>query len=359
MKIPSIASSLGLLLGFSGLAVADTFTLKDGTVLEGKIIPPLQADVYVIEYQVTRSIKDKKTVPKKDVVKIVTEKPDEKAFEAIAKLKDTPDLLTAEDYKQRMQVVKTFITKFPKSTKLKEAEDILKKLTAESADVEAGGRKVQGMMIKAAEYRANCFDLDARVLDSKIRNAAKNSQWLTALRAFAELDKDFQTAVCYREVLPTVVKALQAFRTQVSASLSTYDARMEKQAADLEKMAQGDRENTKSALAEEAAELEKRYQLEKSSQQAWVTPHANHKQSLEDDSSLAESELQRLAAGPPPAAADGGKVFRNAWKVLHSDADAEAMEKALSEAQAAALPERYLKILQDEAKASGVKPAEE
>lgn len=370
MKIPSIPSLL-LFVVCSAVSLAPAapltlkdgtvlkgeFTLKDGTVLIGEVIR-MQGESYVIEYQWKPNIKDIKIVPKQDVVKMVTEKPDQKAFLDIAKLTPTPDLLTVDDYKQRLLAVKTFITKFPKSKKLKDAEAILKTLTEESAEVAAGGRKLQGRMIKAADYRSNAFELDATVLEAKIRAAVRNSQWLMALRAFAELDKEYQSAACYRAVLPLVVKALQEFRTPVAASLATYDARMEKQAADLEKMAQGERDNTRRALDEEAAKLEKTYQLEKASQQPWVTPHPNHKQSLEDDNSLADSELQRLSTAEP-AKVDGGRAFRNAWKVIHSEADAEAMEKAVAEAEAAALPERYLKMLQDAVKASGVKPSED
>ncbi|MCX6875843.1 MAG: hypothetical protein NTW21_18840 [Verrucomicrobia bacterium] len=356
MKLPFCSHPFIVILGFTGLAVADTFTLKDGKVLEGKILRT-EGNVYVIEYQVTPSIKDIRKVPKAEVVKIVTEKLDEKAFVAIAKLVPTPDLLTADGYKQRLLEVKAFVTKYPKSAKLKAAEAVAKQLTEEAAEVEAGGRKLQGLMIKGADYRANAFDLDARVLEAKIRDAAKKSQWLAALRAFAELDKEYQAAACYREVLPVVVKSLQTFRAQVFASLSTFDARMEKQAADLEKMAPEDRANSTRELAAQAAELEAKYQLEKSSGQPWVTPHPSHKQSMEDDHTLAESELQRLTT--PPPAADGGRVFRNAWKLLRSDADADAVEKALAEAQAAALPERYLKLLQDAAKASGKQPGGE
>lgn len=359
MKVPSITSYLIPLLGCSSLvAVADTFTLKNGTVLEGKIVPPLQADAYVIEYQVTPRIKDKKTVPKADVVKIVTEKLDEKAFELIAKLVPTPDFLTIDEYKQRLAAVNAYIAKYPKSSKLKEANEILKTLSDESAEVEAGGRKYQGIMIKAAEYRANAFDLDARALETKIRAAAKNSQWILALRAFADLDKDFQTATCYREVLPVVVKALQTLRPQLKSSVETFDARMEKQTAEVEAMAPAVRDETKRAIEQEAKGLERTYQQEKSAQLTWVTPNPKHKASLDDDLSLADSELQRLTT-LPPATTDGGKVYRSTWKTIHSDADAEAMEKALAAAEAAALPERYLKMLQEAAKASGVKPASE
>ncbi len=214
-------------------------------------------------------------------------------------------------------------------------------------------------MMPAADYRANAYDLDAKVQEMKIQTAVKNSQWLAALRAFAELDKDFQGSASFRASIPAVLKALQAFRTQINSSLSTFDTRMEKQAADLEAMASGDRTATKEALAEEATKLEARYQAEKAAQQVWVTPSSSHKQSLEDCSSLAESEIQRLTSPIEAGAGDPGKAYRNAWKVLRGEPDAEAVEKVMSEADAAGLPEKYKKMLEDAAKASGAIKADE
>jgi hypothetical protein len=374
MKLTSLASTVLLLFGLAGLGLAaplplkagkvieGTFTLKDGKIIEGKVVRE-QGDAYVIEYQVNKDkkgITDIKIVPKKDVLKITTVKPDEQAFEVLAKLLPTPDLLTAEDYKQRSLAVQAFITKFPQSAKLKDAQAILKTLAEESAAVAAGGRKLQGLMILAADYRANAFDLDARVLEAKIRDAAAKSQGLALLRTFVDFDKDYQSAACYREVLPLVIKSLQAFRTQVAADLTSFDARMEKQAAEIEKMPPRDAENSKRELAARALALEAHYAKEKAAGQVWVTHDPTHKQSLEDNSTLAESELQRLSGTlrQPAPTPDGGKVFRNTWKTIHSDADAEAVEKALAEAETASLPERYLKRLQAEAKAAGAKPAD-
>ena len=118
MKFPSVISSLVIFSGFAaadlapaaavvlkdGTVLKGEFTLKDKTVLKGEVIR-IQGDSYVIEYQVTPSIKDLKTVPKADIVKIVTDKPDAKAYELIAKLTPTPDFLTAEEYHQRLAAV--------------------------------------------------------------------------------------------------------------------------------------------------------------------------------------------------------------------------------------------------------------
>ena len=374
MKLPSVISSLVLVLGFasSGLAPAAAirlkdgtvmrgeFTLKDGKVLKGEVVRML-GDAYVIESPNPKSagIKDTNIVPKADVVKMVLEKPDEKPFlDEIAKLVPTPDFLTVEEYKQRIQAVKAFLAKYPNGSRAKDAAEILKTLSDECADVEAGGRKVGGLMIKPAEYKANAFDLDARVLETKILNAASNGQALTALRAFADLDKDYQTAACYREVLPVVRNVLKSVRDAIKLRVDDYDARMEKREADLAAASPEEREKNKRAIDQTTAKWEKTYQQEKSSGQTWFSWNQDYKQAMDDDLSLAESELQRLSTTPPPAA-DGGKIYRNTWKFIHTDVDAETMEKALANAEAAALPERYLKMLRDAAAATGVKRKED
>jgi hypothetical protein len=364
MKNHFISVSLLSALLLATHAFSDTFTLKNGTVLEGKVLKKDKskegAEVWSIEYQVTSGIKDVKLVPKDQIAKVTAIKLDDKAFEAISKLVPTPDLLATEDYQQRIDLVKAFLKKYPKAKKTKDAEAMLKTLTDEAAKVAAGGRKFDGLMVSQADYLPNAYDMDARVVDAKFRTAAKNAQWLAALRAFAELDKDFQGSASWRAAVPTALKAMQTLKAQVAASLATFDARVEKQAAELEAMPLGDRANIKRALDEEAALLEARYQTEKTAQQAWVTPHANHRQALEDCVSFADSEIQRLATPPDAAITDPGKAYRAAWKILKGDkVETEAVDKAMTDAQASGLSEKYLTLLKDAAPASAATPTEE
>lgn len=358
MKLRFLSLPLLVVLGLAAQSAADTFTLKDGTVLEGRLLRT-EGDVYVIEYQVTKSIRDIKRVPRAQVAKHVQVAEDAKAFEAIGKLVPTPDLLTAEDYQQRIDAVKAFLAKYPKGTKVKEAGDVMKKLQAEYDVVKAGGRKYEGLMISGADYRADAYDMDARMHEAKIREAVKNSQWLPALRAFAELDKDFQGSASYRAVTPLVLRAMRALKGQVDASLASYDERMEKREADIEAMTGEDKANTRRAIDEQTAQLEQRYQAEKSAGQVWVTPHPSHRQSLEDCASQSESEIQRLSSPPEAGTGDPGKAYRAAWKVLRGEPDEEAAEKAMTDAQEAGVPEKYLGMLKEAAKASGVKVSDE
>ena len=358
MKIPIVSVSLiSTLLAVLPVS-ADTITLKDGTVLEGKILRT-EGDVFVIEYNVTKtgSIKDIKRVPRLKVDKIIEVREDEVAFAKLEKLVPTPDLLTAEDYAERVQEVKAFLAKYPTGTRTKEAKALIQTLTEEAQKVEAGGRKIDGLMVSAADYRANAYDMDARVLETKIRQEAKAGHSIAALRVFTKLDEDFAPSKSYREVLPVVVKVIQSLRVQIAASIATYEARMEKRASELESMSGTEQATVRRMIEQETAALESRYQAEKSAGQIWVTPSSKHLGSLEDCLSQIDSELSRLTDGQTGAnpEVDPGKAYRAAWKAIRSNADLEEFEKAMADAQAAGLSETYLEMLTEAAKAEGLK----
>jgi hypothetical protein len=336
-------------------AAADTLTLKDGTVLEGKILKK-EADVYVIEYKVNKSgsIKDIKRVPRSQIERVVEIRPDEEAFAKLATLVPTPDLLSAEDYAARIQSVREFLAKYPDTLKKKEADVLAEKLAAEAKIIEAGGRKLDGQLISGEEWRANAYDLDARTVERKIRDALKANRTLDVLRAFAELEAEFQPSASFRTMVPIVVAVMKNLRKKVEISLGSFEARMEKQASDLDGMGAA-RDSVKRAIEQKQAALEARYQAEKAANQQWVTPSPDHRQSLEDCASVLDSELSRLADEIPAPAVDPGKAYRDAWRAIRTGKEAAEVEKAYEAAQAGGLPERYLKLLQEAGKAKGFK----
>ena len=74
--------SLALLCNYLS---ADSITLKNGTVLEGKIVEENPQSI-TIEYKVTKSINDLKTVNRSDIAKIEKEPEDQKAFKKLGKI---------------------------------------------------------------------------------------------------------------------------------------------------------------------------------------------------------------------------------------------------------------------------------
>jgi hypothetical protein len=213
MKPHSVFLAL-CLASFAVPAMGDTFVLKDGTKLEGRIISE-EGGEYLLEIQVTRTIKDQRRVPKADVAEIIAEKLDETAFLALPELVPTPDLLGAEEYQRRIELVETFIKSYPKSPRAADAEAILTTLKSEAAVVEGGGVKLDGKLIPAEEYRSNAYDIDAAVLAGKVRGHVAKGELLASLRAFDALSTEYATSAAFTEVTPLVLQV----RSTTSRSL--------------------------------------------------------------------------------------------------------------------------------------------
>ena len=111
------------------------------------------ADEYILEIQVTQSIRDERKVAKADVAKVERVQADEVAFEAISKLVPAPDLLGANDYALRIAAVEKFLEDHAASDKTKAAKEVLETLKSEAAQVAAGSVKLNGKLISPEEYK--------------------------------------------------------------------------------------------------------------------------------------------------------------------------------------------------------------
>ncbi|MES2659335.1 MAG: PTPDL family protein [Verrucomicrobiota bacterium] len=329
-------------------ARADKFTLKDGSVLEATIASET-ADSYVLEVQVTKSIRDERTIAKADVAKVEREQPDLKAYEAIAKLVPTPDLLSDEEYGTRINAVQKFLKDHPASPHAKDAKAMLATLKTESAQVASGGIKL-GAMISPAEYKLNAYDLDARVQEAKIRNLVTQDEPLAALRAYSDFSRDFTGTNSFAALAPLMQQVMKNQVAEAEESLLTLDARLKKRAAGLGQMSSEDRRITENAIKEEDASIEARYKSEKAANLGWVTPSPYNKASLEETVRFGEAEITRLAAIKLTLGQDAGKAWREAWAVIHNSKNAAAVTTAITAARTLGVSAKYLAMLEEAAK---------
>lgn len=348
MKTKSSLAAL-CLLSITLPSHADTFMMKDGTTLEAKVISET-ADAYQLEVQVTKSIKDERRVLKADVAKKSADQPDLKAFEAIAKLAPTPDLMSADDYLVQIAAVEKFLKEYRASNKTKEAKAILETLKAESAQVTAGGIKYNGKIVSPADFKANAYDLDARVEEAKIHRLVDSNEYLAALRAFVDFDRDYRTTLSYGALSTIIKQVIQNQVAEAKQSLAGYDARIKAREVGLQQMAADDRKISENAIKAETVELDKRYKAEKDAKQVWVTTSPFNKASLEDTVKTGETELVRLAAVKTALGVDGGKAYRDLYTAVHSGANAAAVSTAITAAKTALVPPRYLAPLEAAAK---------
>ncbi|RYD46987.1 MAG: hypothetical protein EOP85_06335 [Verrucomicrobiaceae bacterium] len=346
-KTPAIAASC--LLSFVFPAMADTFTLKDGTTLEATILKE-DPESYYLEVQVTKSIKDERTVPKADVVKVTRERLDLKAFEPIAKLSPAPDFLKEADYTARINTVEKFLKAYPSSTKAKDAAAIAEKLKVERQELASGGIKIGGKIVSKQEYQANAYDFDSRMQEAKIRALIAERQMVPALRLFSEFDKEYRTSLAYGELVPLIKQVIQAHLNEAQEQLASLDARVKERQIGIQRMSSEQRATTEAAIKEQDDGIAAAFKAEKDAKILWVTPSPFNKASLEEAVKYSQTELTRISAVKTGLDMDGGRAFRELYNAVHSDANAAAVAAAVTAAKTALVPVRYITPLEAEAK---------
>lgn len=332
-------------------AAADTFELKDGSKLEGKILRE-DATSYVVEVQVTRTIKDERVVSKDMVVAIHRETPDLKEFEKIAALVPVPDMLTADQYSARIRTVENFLAAHPTSAKTRDARKILQTLKTEANEVLAGGVKISGKFVPPAEYRANRLEIDAHMQELRIRDMIGQGELLAALRAFGPFDQEFAGTQPHASLLPLIIKAINSHLAEAKQLLETYDGRNKQRQAGLDRMAPDARRATADAIAEETANNQRRFDTEKTAKVGWVTIDPYFKPTLDETITYGQQEIKRLRASAATTPADKGKVFRETLAKIRSASAAGTVPQFLSEARTAGIPQKYIEILEAAAKTS-------
>ena len=333
-------------------AFADTIILKDGTKLEGKILRQ-DATNYYVEVSVTKSIKDERTIAKADVTKVERVKPDLVAFEQLTKLVPAPDLLTNEEYGQRVRAFEKFTTEHRDSDKLKEAKAMLAALKIEANEVLAGGVKMSGKIIPPAEYRSNAYDIDSRIQEAKIRALVKQGRYLQALRTFSDFSRDFRNTSAHAALVPLINQVINTYLAEVGETLASYDARVKERATGLTRMPSDNRTETENAIREETVAIEARFKAEQDAKIGWVTTDPFFKPSLDETVNFGKQEINRLASLEKTPAVDAGKVYREALATIQGKVDASAASNAINAAKTAMIAPRYITILETAARGSG------
>lgn len=339
------------LLAFPLTAVADTFTLKDGSTIEAKVLKE-DSESYFLEVQVTKSIRDERTVPKADVVKVVRERPDLKAFEAIKGIVPTPDLTSEADYIAKISSVEKFLKAYPMSTSAKDAKVILETLKKEVNEIAAGGVKIDGKVVPKEDYLANAYDFDARVQEAKIRKLLADGQSLAALRLFSDFDRDYRTSLAYGSLLPLAKQMIQNHISESQEALASMEARKKERDIGLQRMSNEDRARTEGAIKEQDDAIDARYKSEREGavKQLWVTTSPFHKSSLEEAVRFGQTELARISEVKTEIGVDGGKAYRELYSAVHSDANAATVSAAVTAAKTTQVPARYIEPLEAAAK---------
>jgi len=351
MKFPTLltsisrASFLGLLM--CATSGADVFILKDGTRLEGSILSQT-ADSYLLEIQVTRSIKDERRIPKDQIASIERRNKEADAFEELSTLAEIPDLLPARDYQARIDRLNAFIQSFPDSGFQQQIRDVLALHESELKVIEAGGLKMDGKLISAEERLENAYEIDARTQASEISRLGGAGSFLAALRMFQSMETDFTGSVAWHTILPRVRQICAAHRSNVARLLEEYDLKIARQQEGLNLMQPDERQRVERDIELRDSNLRMRYERERTNRITWITPNEFFLPSLQDTLRIADQEIARIdaAIAQPLPSPTPCEAWRNAITAIRGGEPAEITE-AFNVAKNTRMSGTYIEKLQE------------
>jgi len=256
---------------------ADTIVLKTGKKYEGKVISE-NATSYLVEIQVTKSIKDERRFLKDNVEEILKESNVDKDFKMLGKLVPVPDQTDAKRYELIIKNVQDFLAKHPKSAQAKNVQAALTVLEKEYTIISKGGIKLNGQLITASEIDANAYDIHAHIIGKKMKQLASQGSYQPALRQWEILKRDYAHSTAYIDSLPLASRILQSYLKQLKEYTKDLDARKAKRASVLKSLNENDRDRAEQNIAQKQAAYEKLIEKEeKELRTSWLTIDLFHK----------------------------------------------------------------------------------
>ena len=332
-------------LGTFGInsSFADTITLKSGKVLEGKVLEDL-GEEYLLEVQVTRSIKDRKKIKKSDVVSIEKTAEDAQPFEDLKGTLPTGDQMAAGDYRLLIEgKLKPFIEKFPKSEHLPEVKKMLSTLEGELKRVEAGDVKLEGKWIAASEWNSNAFDLDSLVLFNKMEMAAKGSSYRQALLIYDNLKDSYPASEGLVKARALASKILPAYQRIISGKVSSVKQRIAERERSIQGLPVRDRPRVEASHTAEKERYAAILAKAKEEKVRWIPAYDYDERSLTSIARVIKSEITALSR-VRDSRDNLAELYRETWAAA-GKGEASLVQRNLSKFRSKKVDPKYAQLL--------------
>ncbi|MGJ8723655.1 MAG: PTPDL family protein [Roseibacillus sp.] len=340
-----------LLAAFALPAAADILTLKDGTKLDATILEK-NSEEYKLEVNVTKSIKEPRTVKRSDVVKVETTNQADAIFEEeIAGLAPAPAFLDLAGYDSRIKTLKAFLREHRRTSSGIKASKMLTELEEERKLIAAGGIKTSlepSGLIRAEDREKDAIGIAASVEATKFKNLVEGRSYLAALRQYSVVEELHLGTGPHREILPIMSNLVSNYAALLSRELDNAAQREERRAVTLDQLGANDRQRAIQAEEQRIRVIEALWEKEKEEGQLWLTVDTNNYESLEDTIQNLEKESERLSAVSAEIAdmGDLAKLHREGW-IAAGEKKQEELEIILDSMEAAGATEAQINVLID------------
>jgi hypothetical protein len=353
-KTGIVVNTMGALLAMAACSLADSVLLKNGELIEGKIVAETETTLTLL-VNVTATIKDDLIIKKGEIEKTVKVPPDDEAWIPLARLSLGQESLDSDDYESVIASFRNFLKRFPTSSHAPDARQKIEKFQAELKRVEAGEVKVDGVWMDRGRVMEERIQIGGRILFIRMKRYAFAGQAVEAMGVFDILEKQFGGSASFpdavmlaRQLLPMIGPAVQQRQAELQRRIERDKVRMT--------IAKGaEREQLDGILKQDRAAMEAAVTAAERNGVKWLPLNMATETSLKNMATRISSEMARLNT----IAVDKMKLSMlgtEAAAIAIGNRDIPAAEKALAEAKTAwPLNDRVIRL---EAQLADAKKAE-
>ena len=332
---------------------ADVITLNDGTVLDAVIVSKT-LEVYELEVNVTKSIKEPRTIQRSDVKSVETVNVATTMFdEKIKNLVPVAPFSEASVYEERLKTVSEFLTEHKITTAGTKALAIQSELKEEHAFIATGGVKTsfeKESLITKEDYIKNTLAIDAQATAHAFNTAMESRAFLIALRKYDELEQKHFGTKAHRDTLPKMKKLTKGYAQLLDRELSKLEANKEKKMMAMERLSESAMKRVEKASMTRSENFKKTWEKEQQEGLVWLAIDTQDPQSIGQtiDSLLAEENRLPTIEAELAKIADTGELFSNGWTLAGEGEDkVDELEAILAQLEEAKVDQPYIQSLID------------
>ena len=201
---------------------ADSVLLKDGSEISGEIVSDGDVAV-VVEYAVTPTIKDQKTIPRDQIVKLTKLTKDEKAFLSMGSRATPSTVLDTSFYDPLIdKKLPEFLGQFPYSKHISEVREDFRSMTAERERVKRGDRRIDGVWFTSEQIAADPYQTGAKVRFYEISHLVPKDDPASVLKAYEVFEKAFPGCGAMPDTLDLACNQLTLLQGKISSAKANF-----------------------------------------------------------------------------------------------------------------------------------------
>lgn len=274
---------------------ADTLFLNDGSEIKGKIIEENPTGI-TIEYLVTSTIKDQKTVNRSDIARIEKVAEDQKAYQDLGSLETPPLVLDTSFYETlTTRKIPDFIAKYPYSSYVSGLRERLKTLNEEKQRVLNGDRRIDSVWITAAEIASDPYQNESRISFTKMGTPAVTADPVEYLRIYEKLEKQYPGSQVMPAAVDGALTQLDRLQSQISAARVNGEISMKNLSNAISAARADEAKQMKDAVDRDTASIKAMMKSSADNGTKFFPVYQSNKESLDALQALVISEKNRIS----------------------------------------------------------------